>query len=413
MDAYEERQAEEEIAELCRRGDAQGAWARFLQMRSLWKVAQGRRNSRPGCDFRTFNGPYQRAFDNIRRVVGPAGPAALPQRKWVDVAKAAGDTTAGVALRVLSLNILSEHLNKLFSFQFVAVPPSGGDFLPWTQRLPLFLQEIKRWKPQLVALQEVDDSLHAALVQELAAAAELTACPFARRNPNPRGDGVCILYDAKALQFVADSHAARYLVHGAGSGQQFGGILVTEAFDVLIDGKASGRRLVAATAHVNPHPSAKEALEAGVEPAPGDEFGTDAAMAGQLLAAIEEAQKACGADAALLLGDLNGATDQGSQALAQAGFQSAYAAAGESAMEDWRGGVVTAHNDVYHWGGELDMILCKGAEVHSVLQLPSHQRLLPGVRSQEHPHFSLPMPGWPSDHMSLAADLWLTESHGC
>jgi len=407
-DAAAERAVEAEVQRLCLLGEAELAWAQFLQMRSLWRAAQGRRGLRPGCDFKAFNAPYQRAFAGVRRVSGVARPAALPERQWVGAAKSGeAGVDGGIPLRAFTLNVLGEHLNNLFSFQFVALPPGGGDFLPWSLRAPLLVQEVARWKPQVVALQEVDDHLYDGLVQDLASSAGLTALPFAVRNPNPRGDGVCILYDAGVLQFVSGSHTVRYLTHGSGANQQYGGVVVAGAFDLLAEGEATGRRVVVGTAHVNPSPAAKQALEAAVEPANGEEFGTDAAVAAQMFAILDGVCKACGgADCCrLLLGDFNGATEEGAAALAEAGMTSAYAQAGEAAMEEWRGALVTAHNDIFHWGGELDMVLSRGAEVERVLQIPRHPRLTPAPRPREHAVTSLPMAGWPSDHMSLVVDL--------
>lgn len=413
-DTAAEQAAEAEVHRLCQLGEAQAAWDRYLQMRSLWRAAQGRRSLRPGCDFKRFNAPYQRAFSSVRAALGSAQIAALPERQWVDVPGVgrADSDGSGIPFRVLTLNVLSDYLNNLFSFQFVALPPKGGDFLPWALRSPLLIQEVVRWRPQLVALQEVDDALHGGLAEELAASAGLTALPFARRNPNPRGDGVCMFYDESLLRFVPGSCVVRHLTHGCGVGEQLGGAACLAAFDVLVAGEATGSRMVVATAHVNPAPSAKEALEAGIEPTHGNEFGTDVAMAGQLLGIMEEVSRWCGGvDVQMLLGDLNGATELGATTLSQSGLTSAYAIAGEAAMEDWRGSLVTSHNDIFHWGGELDMVLCKGpaAQVRRVLQIPRHPRLLPAPRSREHADVSLPMAGWPSDHMSLVVDLSLCE----
>jgi len=410
-----EQAAEAEVQQLCLLGEVERAWAQFRHMRSLWRAAQGRRSMRPGCSFNAFNAPYQRAFASIRSAVGPAWPAPLPERRWVDIPDLGGaGAPGGIPLRVFTLNVLSEHLNNQFSFQFVALPPRGGDFLPWALRAPLLVQEVVRWRPQLVALQEVDDVLYGGLVQELARSAGLTALPFARRKLNPRGDGVCVLYDASALRLVPGSHAVRYLTHSFGGVPHPGGVLAVAVFDLLVEGKAAtGRRLVVGTAHVNPSPAGKEALEAGIEPANGEEYGTDAGVAAQLLAGLDDASRSHGgADVRLLLGDLNGVTESGSAAFSQARMDSAYAAAGEAAAEDWRGSLVTAHNDIFHWGGELDVVLSRGAQVHRVLQIPRHPRLLPAPRSREHAATSLPMAGWPSDHMSLAADLSIDVRQG-
>lgn len=410
QDAVAEQMLEAEIQGLCLAGEAERAWQRFLDMRRLWRDAQGRRRSRPGCDFHSFNAPYQRAFACIRRLLGPpVALAPLPERRWVGTTKDTTEASGSVPLRVFSLNVLSEHLNNLFSFQFVVLPPGGGDFLPWACRAPLIIQEIARWRPQLAALQEVDDALYDSLARDIACGAGLAALPFAPRNPQPRSDGVCILFDPSVLQPVPGSHVVRHLTHGQNGSQHPGGVIAVAIFDVVVAGHALGVRLAAATAHVNPSPAAKDALESGVEPQNGEELGTDAIVAAQLITALEEACAMCGGccDVRIFLGDLNGVTDGGAETLGLAGMTSAYSAAGEDAMEDWCGSLVTSHNDMFHWGGELDHVLCRGAEVRGVLQLPSHPRLKPFPRPRDHPSASLPMAGWPSDHMSLVADLAL------
>mmetsp|Transcript_15447 Transcript_15447/g.41391 ORF Transcript_15447/g.41391 Transcript_15447/m.41391 type:complete len:98 (-) Transcript_15447:249-542(-) len=87
------------------------------------------------------------------------------------------------------------------------------------------------------------------------------------------------------------------------------------------------------------------------------------------------------------------------------GFCSAYGLAGDRAMASG-GPVVTAHNDEYHWCGELDLVLFEGARgvLAGVVQIPQMERLV-AERSTSHPRESLPCPGWPSDHMSLIVDL--------
>lgn len=48
-------------------------------------------------------------------------------------------------LRVMTWNILSEHLNELFSFQFVELPEGYGDWLGWERREGMIVEEIRRY----------------------------------------------------------------------------------------------------------------------------------------------------------------------------------------------------------------------------------------------------------------------------
>lgn len=56
----------------------------------------------------------------------------------------------------MSFNILSQYLNESFSYQFVVLPEGAGDFLNWSIRKQMIIQEIKRWSPDIVCLQELD-----------------------------------------------------------------------------------------------------------------------------------------------------------------------------------------------------------------------------------------------------------------
>lgn len=69
-----------------------------------------------------------------------------------------------------------------------------------------------------------------------------------------------------------------------------------------------------------------------------EEMSTDAAVVAQLVDVLDEVEGSCGkSDSSapavrVVLGDLNGTTRQGADALRSAGFSSAYAAANEMAM---------------------------------------------------------------------------------
>jgi hypothetical protein len=107
-------------------------------------------------------------------------------------------------------------------------------------------------------------------------------------------------------------------------------------------------------------------------------------------------------------GDLNGLGSGARETLEDAGYHSAYPE-----------GTVTAHNDAYHWCGELDFIwhgVCEGesngnkvkAVLQRILAPPVHERLTP-TRSAAHPSSSLPGANWPSDHVSITAEYLLTK----
>jgi len=113
-------------------------------------------------------------------------------------------------------------------------------------------------------------------------------------------------------------------------------------------------------------------------------------------------------DAYAIAGDLNGLA-AGAKAVAEsAGYRSAYEAAGDRAMQS-KGAVVTAHNDIYHWCGELDFLLYyeRSMAPCGVVQIQKEERLV-AERSKSHPAASLPNPHWPSDHVSLVADFRIT-----
>jgi hypothetical protein len=109
-------------------------------------------------------------------------------------------------------------------------------------------------------------------------------------------------------------------------------------------------------------------------------------------------------DLRLLVGDLNGCTPGARKAAIDAGLLSAYDAS-EDAMANG-GPIVTAHNDEYHWCGELDFIWYMGESrwrVSGLAQIPEEERLC-ATRTFAHPSTSLPCDHWPSDHISLIAD---------
>ncbi len=87
--------------------------------------------------------------------LNPAKPGTLVSRTWVPNPNGVTKSRAE-CLRVMSFNLLSQHLNDQFSFQFVVLPEQGGDFLRWELRERLLIEEIQRWDPDILCLQELD-----------------------------------------------------------------------------------------------------------------------------------------------------------------------------------------------------------------------------------------------------------------
>jgi len=108
----------------------------------------------------------------------------------------------------------------------------------------------------------------------------------------------------------------------------------------------------------------------------------------------------------LLVGDLNGCTPEALKVAEQVGLRSAYSETDEAMAAG--GPVVTAHNDEYHWCGELDFVwyvVDESAKWRAcgVAQIPAKERLCT-TRTFSHPTESLPNVDWPSDHISLIVD---------
>lgn len=172
-----------------------------------------------------------------------------------------------------------------------------------------------------------------------------------------------------------------------------GNAVLTAVFEVVAaDHPARGCRVGVSTTHV-----------AGKEPACTEEV---------MQALLRRASAARPCDATLLAGDLNGCVPAARAAAEAAGYRSAYDAAGDVAMAAG-GPVVTAHNDEFHWSGELDFVwYSEGSLVPTGLaQIQREERLVP-ERTATHPRESLPRPGWPSDHVSLVADFVFSSAGG-
>eukprot|EP00392_Amoebophrya_sp_AT5.2_P013095 g13206.t1 len=108
----------------------------------------------------------------------------------------------------------------------------------------------------------------------------------------------------------------------------------------------------------------------------------------------------------ILVGDLNGIREE-SRPVFQ-GLASAYDANTLGyVMANQEPEITTAHNDTYHSCGELDKILFSPPfRVSQILQIFEEERLT-RCQYNTHPLRSMPNPDWPSDHVSLVADLYI------
>eukprot|EP00930_Biecheleria_cincta_P010174 TRINITY_DN11215_c0_g1_i2.p1 TRINITY_DN11215_c0_g1~~TRINITY_DN11215_c0_g1_i2.p1 ORF type:complete len:492 (+),score=79.75 TRINITY_DN11215_c0_g1_i2:187-1662(+) len=371
----------EQVQQLVAQGDLESAKAIFLKMRELWREAKSRFKDRD-LSFAQFNSRYQTAFNLLRRASEhetPARHSKLIQRHYLRLStgepQEPGPAFAS-ELRVMSFNVLSEALNDLFSYQFVALPPGAGDFLRWDLRSKQIVAEVQRWQPSLLCLQELDLDLAMGLFRELKKHAGLENLDVVQRNVRSK-DGLCFLYNPKLLRLVQPVSVTFPDRQNA---------VLTAIFEVTSVGHPGhGRRIGALTTHV-----------AGMAPA-----CTEDIMRSLVDRAEQLRQSGC--DAIIMAGDLNGCDDAALNLAWANGYDSAYQAAGDVAMASG-GPVVTAHNDEYHWCGELDFVLY---DMHllptGIAQIPGEERLVP-IRSASHPTRSLPHPGWPSDHMSLVVD---------
>merc|ERR1711998_784234 len=105
----------------------------------------------------------------------------------------------------------------------------------------------------------------------------------------------------------------------------------------------------------------------------------------------------------MLLGDLNGCREDAKKV-----FENLESAMDHpDAMEEPQpeGEVITCHNDIYHTCGELDKILVsKPWRVSGFAQIFKEERLISEQRD-DHPERSMPNTNWPSDHISLVANI--------
>eukprot|EP00928_Gymnodinium_smaydae_P040290 TRINITY_DN27341_c0_g1_i1.p1 TRINITY_DN27341_c0_g1~~TRINITY_DN27341_c0_g1_i1.p1 ORF type:complete len:523 (-),score=35.62 TRINITY_DN27341_c0_g1_i1:88-1548(-) len=371
-----------QIRSLIGQGDLQAAKRVYNQMRELWRKAEPHFRNR-GISFTKFNSRYQEAFRLLRESSESERPAVhtpIIGRRYLRLGANGSDLCdiqprVSSEFRLMTFNILSEALNDMFGYQFVTLPAGAGDFLRWEFRKPQIVDEIVRWGPSLLCLQEVDLDLASGLLDDLESKANLLRMDLAQRNERSK-DGLCFLHDPRLFRVVEPMKTAYFEGLNA---------IMTAVFEIVdVAHPFYGRRLSLLSTHV-----------AGKEPACTEEVM-------RCLLSHAESLRHNDTDGIILAGDLNGCSPT-SRLLAESfGYRSAYAAGGDNAMAAG-GPIVTAHNDEYHWSGELDMILYRGVSPTGLAQIPQEERLVP-YRSKEHPERSLPHPGWPSDHISLVAD---------
>jgi len=349
-------------------GNFPESWKRFLELREKWLIFQARFRER-NISFSKFNKKYQQAFrilrDHVDVLCAEIPIVPLPSRKWMlkqpDIPSNPINT-----IRVLTFNILSDFLNEQFSFQFVILDDNAeqkrGDFLKWNRRKLRIAEEIRRWGADIVLLQEVD----LRYFEELVAATGLTKTgPITRRNTSSQ-DGICMLYKpSEKIQLMTAPRC--FQLTG-------GGAAMVTTFKM-----ADGEPLDVVNCHVQ-----------GMAPA------LDLVRAKELAGAVKAPRR-------VISGDFNGCLPEAE--VVWESLNSAYDH--PEAMASGQKEVITCHNDVYHSCGELDLILTSG-QVKGFAQIQDEERLTP-ERLHAHPSRSLPNSEWPSDHVSLIADIDFTE----
>lgn len=348
-------------------GDFAGSWKRFLELREKWLIFQARFRERH-ISFSKFNKKYQQAFKVLRDQVEaqckevPVVP--LPTRNWI-LKQPDIPATPINTIRVLTFNILSDFLSEQFSFQFVVLDDNEqkrGDFLRWDRRKQRIADEIRRWDADIVLLQEVD----LRYFEDIVEATGLTKTgPITRRNTSSQ-DGICMLYKPSEKIELMTAPRSFQLTGG-------GAAMVT-TFKM-----ADGEPLDVVNCHVQ-----------GMAPA------LDLGRAKELAGAVKAPRR-------IISGDFNGCLPETD--VVWESLNSAYDH--PEAMASGQKEVVTCHNDVYHSCGELDLILTSGS-VKGFAQIQEEERLTP-ERLHSHPARSLPNSEWPSDHVSLIADIDFTE----
>jgi hypothetical protein len=360
-----------------------------LQLRERWAEQRDTFQAR-GLTFVEFNMPFQKAFRAWRDIADQritADVRELPERRWIH--QPDPDGRAGERLRVMTWNMLSDHLSDLFSYQFVMLTENDGDFLHWNIRQELIIQGIAYADPDVACFQEVDFLHFDALTSALWQRAGLKALPLAPRKPSSR-DGVCIFYKPSRLTLVRDALCATMPDHPAIAQALF---------------RMGSMPVVVSCAYVpGNYPSCSSASAKAL-------FDCEVALEGSegTPGGLAEGESFVH----VVAGDLNGLMDGVRGEVVARGYESAYPA-----------DTVTAHNDTYHWCGELDYIwvgraTSKKAEkattpapkiaLQRFLAPQAHERLTP-VRSKEHPQTSMPCANWPSDHVSLVADFVISTS---
>ncbi len=382
----------------------------LLMMRETWYRAHDRYKAR-GIAFGKFNTPYQQVFRMLRNWLelrSSAQEGVLQDREWVENQQARDFSSSSSydnavsegalqnkGLRLMSFNVLSQHLNEQFCYQWVVLPEGRGDFLRWDIRKKMIVADIRRWTPDIMGLQEVDAPMREYLMSELGDEYELVVT--SKRTAKAKSDALLVLlrrgigvrvvqHDCEyltPLALVECSAAKEGIPAPKGTVEQSGGCVQRVWFRA-----DDGFEFEFVNTHV-----------AGLSPS------LEAVRAKQILG-----ERTCTRPHALghgttncpiiIVGDLNGV-----KAEAEHVFEHLTSAYDHPNAMQAGGPVVTAHNDVYHKCGELDRIMVSRAwfRVVGVAQIPVEERLVPH-REGAHPlSTSMPGPDWPSDHISLVA----------
>jgi len=350
-----------------------------LNMRVLWDFFKTKFKDDRKISFTRFLKPYQKCFTLVREYAKELTPCLDPgnlvRRDWIQIYDAPRPKT----LRIMSFNVLSQTLNDQFSFQFVVLHETHGDFLAWSHRKDLMVKEINRWAPDILCLQEVDMALKDQLVECIDGMEEAAYC---QRHPSAR-DALLILYrPSERLKRLSEHEPiSAALSCPPHDDVQHGGLQQRVRFNYM------GQDFEMVNAHVS-------GMAPALEP----------------VRALELVNRPTGDFTLPLIiaGDVNGMRDESLPAFN--GMGSAYDH--PCAMKN-NGPVITAHNDKYHSCGELDKIMySRPFKVNQILQIQDEERLVE-TRMETHPIRSMPNKDWPSDHVSIVADFFLDNHPDC
>ncbi|CAD7957133.1 unnamed protein product [Amoebophrya sp. A120] len=192
-----------------------------LNMRMLWDLYKRTFREDRNLSFSKFLDPYQKAYNMVKQYsekLSPAVPGTLRARKWLPCAVpgspshrpvsamnlAEMDATSNNStprkklmrrkdlLRVMSFNLLSQHLSDQFNFQFVVLEEGRGDCFSWPLRFQLIAQELERWEADIICLQEIDHN-HVVELQDRMKTCGYKVATSHRRTENSK-DMLLVLY---------------------------------------------------------------------------------------------------------------------------------------------------------------------------------------------------------------------------